>query len=142
MSAANDKMEDGLPVHDAHHRCAFLNDETENNDGSRMMTLPIQAREKKDYDCEKANHRVEMISKKRLEKRNDGLVMKINQTQAHHSGGKEDCKSAKTDDAAERIQEQMLEPYSEFVSKNTQQKRRVLSFSPLRGSASHGRVIQ
>lgn len=119
----------------------FLNDKTENNDGSEVMTLLIQVCEKKNYEGEKANHRAKIISKKRLKKRNNGLIVKINQLQVYHSGGKEDCESAKIDDVAEKIQKQMLEPYSEFVSKYTQQKRQVLFFSPLRRSASHGRAI-
>ncbi len=127
MITANNKKEDGLLVHDAYHRCAFLNNETENDDGSGVMNLPILACKRKDYDCKKAKHGAEMILKKRLDKRNNGLVMKINQTQVHHSGKKEDCESVKTNEAVERFQEQRLEPYSEFVSRNIQQNRKVLT---------------
>lgn len=127
MIIADDKKENGLPVHDAYHRYAFLNNETKNDDGSWVINLLILARERKDYDCKKANHGAEMISKKRLDKRNNGLVMKINQTQVHHFGKKEDCKSVKTNEAVERFQEQRLEPYSEFISRNIQQNRKVLT---------------
>lgn len=80
-----------------------MNDKTESNNGSEMINLLIQAYKRKDYDCKKANHSVEIIPKKRLKKTNYGLVVKINQTQAHLSSKKEDCKSAKIDNAAERF---------------------------------------
>lgn len=101
----------------------FLNNKTESNDGSRVMNLLIQACKRKDYDCKKVNHGVKMISKKRLEKTNNGLVVKINQMQTHYSGKKKDYKSMKTNNVAERFQEQKLGPYTEFVNKNTQQKK-------------------
>lgn len=125
MTTANNEKKDGLSVYDVHHRYAFLNDRTKNNNGSEVINLLIQASKKKDYNCKKANYGIEMISKKRYEKRNDSLMVMINQMQAHHSNKKEDCKSAKTDNAAERFQKQKLESYSEFASRNTQQNRKV-----------------
>ncbi len=77
MTIANDKKENGLPIHNAYHRYAFLNDKKKNNDGSGVINLLIQGRKRKDYKCKKANHGVEMISKKRLKKGDDGLVVKI-----------------------------------------------------------------
>ncbi len=127
VTTADDEKEASLPVHDTHHKYAFLNDGTKNDNGSKVINLLIQARERKEHDCEKANHNVEMISKKRLEKQDGGLMVMINQMQAHHSGKKKDCESAKTNNAAERFQEQKLKPYSGFVSRNTQQNRKVLT---------------
>lgn len=68
-----------------------------------------------------------MISKKRLKKTHYSLVVKINQMQTHYFSKKEDCKSAKTDNATKRFQKQKLKPYSKFVNKNIQQKRKVLT---------------
>lgn len=44
------------------------------------MNLLIQVNEGKDYDYKKINHGTEMISRKKLEKTNYSLVVKINQT--------------------------------------------------------------
>lgn len=55
-----------------------------------------------DYDYKKANHGAEMILEKRFGKCNDGLVVTINQMQTHNFSKKEDCKSAKTDDACRK----------------------------------------
>lgn len=57
-----------------------MNDETKNNIGSGVINLLMQARKRKNYNCKKTNHGMEMILKKRLEKGDDGLVIKINET--------------------------------------------------------------
>lgn len=85
MTTADDKKEGGLPIYDAYYRYTFLNDKKEINDNFGVMNLLIvpqacQAYQRKDYNCKKANHNTKMISKKRLEKSNNNLVVKINQT--------------------------------------------------------------
>ena len=100
MITTNNKKKYGFFVYNTHHEYVFLNNKTESNNGSGMMNLLIQVREKKDYNCKKANHGAEMILKKKLEKINYGLVVKINQTQAHHFNKKENYKSAKIDNVA------------------------------------------
>lgn len=79
MTSNDDKKEGGFPAH-THYRCASLNNKTGSNDGSKVINLLIQACKKKDYDCKIANHGAEIILKKRLEKTDYGLVVKINQT--------------------------------------------------------------
>lgn len=102
MITVDDEKKDGLLIHNAYYRCFFLNNETKNNDGSGVINLLIQTRKTTDYDCKKANHDAEMILEKRFEKRNDGLVVTINQIQTHNFSKKEDCKSAKTDDTCRK----------------------------------------
>lgn len=104
MTIADDKEEDGFFVHNAHHRCASLNDEMKSDNGSKMINLLIvpqarQTHEKKNYKCKKANHGAEIISKKRFKKSDDNLVVKIKQVQTHHFGENKDCKNARTDNA-------------------------------------------
>ncbi len=48
---------------------------------------------------------MKIISKKRLKKTDYGLVVKINQMQAHYSGRKKDCENAKIDNITEKFQE-------------------------------------
>ena len=43
------------------------------------------------------------IFKKKFEKSNNSLVVKINQMQIHYFGKKKDCKSAKIDNTTERF---------------------------------------
>lgn len=135
VTIANNKKEGGLPVHDAHHKCAFLNHKTESDDGSEvkinLLIVPqaYDAHERRNYNCMKANHATKIISKKRLKKNNDGLVVKINQRfemQAHHFGKKKDYEIAKTDNATPIIQEHGLEPYSRLVE-TISKKREVLT---------------
>lgn len=62
----------------------FLNDKIKSDNGSGLINLLVelwayQAHESKNYNCKKANHNTEMISKKRPEKSDNGLVIKINQ---------------------------------------------------------------
>ncbi len=68
-----------------------------------------------------------MILKKKLEKINYDWVVKINQTQAYHLGENEDYDSVKTENTVEKFQEQKLKLSSNFVCKNTQQKRKVIN---------------
>ena len=61
---------------------------------------------------------MEIFLRKKLEKTNNNLVVKINQTQAHHSCKQQEYKSAKIKNTTEKFLKQKLELYSEFVSKN------------------------
>lgn len=95
MTTANHKKKGDFLGYDVYHRCIFFKDEIESNNNSRMINLMIilqisQAREKKGYNCKKTNYNIKMISKKRLEKSNKGLVAKINQMQVYQSDKKED----------------------------------------------------
>lgn len=69
MIIVDNKGKSDLPIHDVIDRYAFLNSKTESNDSFEMINMLIvpqacQARERKDYDCKKANYGAEMISKK------------------------------------------------------------------------------
>lgn len=66
-------------VDDTFQKYAFLSNKIENNNGSGIINLLIQVCKIKEYDCNKANHGIEMISKKKLEKSDYDLVVKINQ---------------------------------------------------------------
>ncbi len=106
MTTANNKKEYGFSIYDAYHSYAFLNNKTGSNNSSEIINLIIvpkvcQVCKRKNYDYKKTNHSMKMISKKKLEKSDNGLVVKINQMQTHHSSKKENCESVKTDDTTE-----------------------------------------
>lgn len=62
-----------------------------------------QVCKKKNYNCQKSNHNAEIISRKRLGKIDNCLVVKINQIQAYHFSKTKDNKSAKMDNAAGKV---------------------------------------
>lgn len=72
---------DSFLIYNTYHRCAFLNNKTENNNGFKIMNFLIvlqtyQSRKRKNYNCKEVNYSIEIISKKRLEKSDNNLVMK------------------------------------------------------------------